>query len=118
MKFLSPQQQKLLDRSRPHVVVHPDFSISVHGTLVSGHEYRTALSLERRGLGTLKHQGPSMGWFTTSTPDPYPWRVEVIDRDDHELIEMRDGERLADPAWTTFWDPEHERLVFDPLPGL
>lgn len=116
MSTLSPAQQKLLDRAVPHVLVHKDFSVSVIDTLVSGREYRTAQALERRGLGTLRYQGPSLGWFTPKVDDPYPWRVEVIDRDDHELIAMRDGERIADPLWQTFWDSEHERLVYDPRP--
>lgn len=48
--------------------------------------------------------------------DPYPWRVEVIDRTDMDLRAARDGERLSDPAWTAFWDASTERLVFDPRP--
>jgi hypothetical protein len=36
-----------------------------HGILVSGHKYRTALSLERKGMGTVRYQGPSLGWFAT-----------------------------------------------------
>lgn len=36
-----------------------------HGVLVSGHQYRTAQALERRELGTLRYQGPGIGWFTT-----------------------------------------------------
>lgn len=118
MKTLSPQQSKLLAISTPNLIVHKDFSVSVYGTLVSGNKYRTAASLERLGLGTLVSRGKSMGFFTANFSDPYPWRVEVIDRDDHELIAMRDGERIADPLWQTFWDSEHERLVFDPRPGV
>ena len=33
------------------------------GILVSGPRYRTAISLEKRGLGTVQYQGPSRGWF-------------------------------------------------------
>lgn len=64
MKTLSPQQADLQARSKPHRVVHGDGSVSVIGNLVSGHAYRTALSLERLGLGRLKYQGPSLGWYT------------------------------------------------------
>lgn len=46
--------------------------------------------------------------------DPYPYRVEVIDRTDTALIAARDGERVADPSWVTFWDAATERLVYDP----
>ena len=34
-----------------------------HGSLVSGHDYRTAIALENKGLGSLRYQGPSLGWF-------------------------------------------------------
>lgn len=39
-----------------------------HGTLVSGHVYRTAIALENKGLGRVRYQGPSLGWFTTAGP--------------------------------------------------
>lgn len=48
--------------------------------------------------------------------DPHPYRVEVIDRSDTEIIAARDGGRLSSPAWTSFWDAATERLVFDPRP--
>ncbi len=35
-----------------------------HGILVSGPRYQTAAALERRGLGTLRYQGPgNRGWY-------------------------------------------------------
>lgn len=49
--------------------------------------------------------------------DPYPWRVEVIDRNDMGHIAAREGERLSGPEWVTFWDAETERLIFNPRPG-
>lgn len=50
---------------------------SDHGLLVSGHQYRTAIALENKGLGTVRYQGPSRGWFKTT--DTYD-RMEVIAR--------------------------------------
>ena len=54
--------------------------------------------------------------------DPYPFRIQVrpelldpAEREDY--IAARDGERIADPAWRTFWDDEYEECVFDPRPG-
>ncbi len=58
---LSPAQRRLLDRAEP--LSGPDG----HGILVSGHEYRTALSLEKKGLGELRYQGPSLGWFKSAS---------------------------------------------------
>lgn len=115
MVKLSEQQQKLLDLCEPRIVVYGDGSIGVHGVIVVGNEYRTALSLERMGLVTVRGAlGGFCGWVTVKSADPHPWRVEVIDRDDHELIALRDGERLDSPEWRTFWDPKTERLVYDP----
>jgi hypothetical protein len=41
-----------------------------NGLLVSGPRYRTAASLERLGVGTLRYQGPSLGWFKAVEPEP------------------------------------------------
>ena len=46
--------------------------------------------------------------------DPYPYAVYVKDRTDLELLDARDGERLADPSRVTFWDSETEELILDP----
>lgn len=51
--------------------------VSDHGLLVSGHQHRTATALEGKGLGTVRYQGPSLGWFKTT--DTYD-RMEVIAR--------------------------------------
>ena len=40
---------------------------SDHAAMVSGHEYRTALSLAKKGLGHVRYQGPSLGWFTATS---------------------------------------------------
>lgn len=64
MTTLSPAQSRLMQRSKAFTITHSDGSTSTHGRLVSGHEYRTALALEKMGLGTLRHQGPGRGWFT------------------------------------------------------
>lgn len=44
----------------------------------------------------------------------YPWVVRVKDRDDTELFLAREGERLADPEWTSLWDSETETLEWLP----
>lgn len=56
---LSPAQNKLLDAARKLSAVAPSRS----WLLVSGHEYRTAEALERKGMGELRYQAPGMGWF-------------------------------------------------------
>ena len=55
---LSPTQGKLLG--------HAKALAGNQGILVSGHGYRTAIALERKGLGTVRYQGPSMGWFVAT----------------------------------------------------
>lgn len=56
---LTRQQSALLDRARQSSQ-HSDY-----GVLVSGPTYRTAAALDRKGLGTLRYQGPGdRGWFT------------------------------------------------------
>ena len=65
MHKLSKPQQKL--RNAAHALkplIHKDGSVSIVGILVSGHRYRTALSLEEKGLGKVRYQGPSLGWYT------------------------------------------------------
>jgi hypothetical protein len=60
---LSPQQTKLLAQARDlRPIVFTDGSTYDPGLLVSGHQYRTALSLEKRGLVRVRYQGPSLGW--------------------------------------------------------
>ena len=54
---LSTQQQALLDSARQML------AYDMHDLLVSGNQYRTALSLERMGLGHVRYQGHSLGWF-------------------------------------------------------
>lgn len=61
---LSHPQNLLLDSARRLAKTCEEMGSTNHGILVSGHGYRTALSLERRGLGTLRYQGVSLGWFT------------------------------------------------------
>jgi len=56
---LSPTQTKIL--------AHAKALTGKQGILVSGHHYRTAVSLEAKGLGTVRYQGPSLGWFVAST---------------------------------------------------
>ena len=58
IEALSTTQQTLLNQAKS---LKGD-----HGILVSGHKYRTALALERKGLGTVRYQGPSLGWFAAS----------------------------------------------------
>jgi hypothetical protein len=58
-KKLSKPQEKLLAQARSLA------KVSDHPGLVSGYEYQTACALERRGLGSVRYQGPgSRGWFT------------------------------------------------------
>lgn len=118
MTALTPAQQALLNRARNmQPVVHGDGSVTEPGIIMGGQGVRTAYALERLGLGTTRYHGPNMVTFRANPiehSDPYPWRVEVIDRTDAEHIAARDGERIADPAWVTFWDAQTERLVFDP----
>lgn len=60
---LSPAQERLFRSAR-------DFGrFTDHGILVSGHEHRTARALERKGLGAVRYQGPTMGWYTV-VPTP------------------------------------------------
>lgn len=49
--------------------------------------------------------------------DPYPYRVHVIDQANTDHVVAREGERLSDPSWTTFWDAKTETLIFDPRPA-
>lgn len=63
---LSAAQRRLLDHAAP--LSGPDD----HGILVSGHEYRTALSLQKRGLGDVRYQGPGRGWFKATQPAASP----------------------------------------------
>lgn len=57
-KKLSKPQEKLLAQARSLA------KVSDHPGLVSGPQYRTARSLERMGLGSVRYQGPGdRGWF-------------------------------------------------------
>jgi len=60
---LPQTQQRILDHAH-ELAAYTDHSYAV---LVSGHQYRSAAALERKGLGTLKYQGPSLGWFRLPT---------------------------------------------------
>ena len=64
---LSHPQNLLLDSARRLAKINEEKNQHNHGILVSGPRYRTALSLEKRGLGTLRYQGVSLGWFTPTT---------------------------------------------------
>ncbi len=56
---LSAPQQDLLRNAQK-------MGTDSYGLLVSSNRYRTALSLERMGLGTVRYQGPGgRGWFTS-----------------------------------------------------
>ena len=57
---LSTPQQALLDSARQML------AYDRHDLLVSGNQYRTALSLERMSLGHVRYQAPSMGWFSAA----------------------------------------------------
>lgn len=60
---LTPPQARLYDHIQ---TIKPED----HDLLVSGHEYRTAMALERRGLATVRYQGPSLGWVRpTQSPE-------------------------------------------------
>lgn len=64
---LSPQQSQLLERAQAaQPIVHKDNSVTPPSILVSGHEYRTALALERKGLARVRYQGQSMGWLSAT----------------------------------------------------
>lgn len=65
-QMLSETQQRILDQA----------SGLEHGLLVRGHTYRTAESLERKGLGSIRYQGPSLGWFTVA--DKSYDRLEIL----------------------------------------
>lgn len=58
MSRLTAPQRLLLEQGR-QLAERSDF-----GLLVSGPQYRTAIALERKGLGVVRYQGPGMGWFT------------------------------------------------------
>lgn len=53
--------------------------------------------------------------------DPHPYTIQVrqdlldpLERE--EYTQAREGERLSDPAWKTFWDQDLEECVFSPRP--
>lgn len=57
--------------------------------------------------------------MSDSFQDPYPYRIRVLQHlldpsEREEVVGLRDGERISDPSWTTFWDPDMEECVFDP----
>lgn len=59
--------RKLSDRQEE--LLHSLRSSTVPENLVSGREYQTALALERRGLATVRYQGPTMGWARATTKE-------------------------------------------------
>lgn len=65
-KLTKPQQQLLTRAQNMEPTVYSDGSIREPRIYVQGPTYRTAESLERKGLGTLHYQGPSRGWFTAA----------------------------------------------------
>lgn len=68
-KLSAPQERLLRQAQSIKPITHNDGSVTKPSLLVSGHEYRTAESLERLGYGTLRYQGPSMGWFAPNPLD-------------------------------------------------
>lgn len=74
---LSPTQQKLLTSAQnTPPIVFADGSTREPSILVSGHEYRTAIALENKGLGKVRYQGPGMGWFTANEEAPAPTPIK------------------------------------------
>lgn len=78
---LSPAQEKLLAAARAmKPLVFKDGSVdNEHGILVSGREYYTAAALERKGLGKLRYQGASLGWFHAFPAEEKPWDTTDYD---------------------------------------
>lgn len=62
---LTSKQKSLLESAVRLDETHAQYQPHLvgHGSLVSGHDYRTAIALENKGLGSLRYQGPSLGWF-------------------------------------------------------
>lgn len=94
---LSSAQQKLIEHARD-LAAHG----GTHGVLVDGHQYRTAAALEKRGLGTLRYQGPgARGWFRAE-----PETQQAMDREamvpltEALLAALQGGER-ADLTFTS-----------------
>jgi hypothetical protein len=67
-RSLTAPQKQLLDDTRALEVMDGRSGGPSVGALVSGARYRTALALERKGLGHVRYQGPSLGWFTLPKP--------------------------------------------------
>lgn len=64
-KPLTMTQQALLTAVKAAKPVEfTDGSVREADILVSGHTYRTALSLEKRGLVRVRYQGKSLGWVS------------------------------------------------------
>jgi hypothetical protein len=63
-RSLTAPQKQLLDDTRALELMDERSGDASPGALVSGARYRTALALERKGLGHVRYQGPSLGWFT------------------------------------------------------
>ncbi len=67
---LNAVQERLLSSAESvGPITFADGSVYEPGLLVSGNEYKTALALERRGYGTVRYQGPSMGWLHANKPE-------------------------------------------------
>lgn len=77
MAKLTPAQQALLTSAQNmKPIVYGDGSTREPSILVSGNTYRTAIALERKGLGTVRYQGHSLGWFA---PALNPTAEELAD---------------------------------------
>lgn len=80
MRLTAPQKQLLQDARNLELVTR-DPSV---GALVSGARYRTALALERKGLGHVRYQGPSLGWFTLVKREVF-YTGDLVESDDSRL---------------------------------
>lgn len=81
---LSDQQKKVLKATygiKP--IVYDDGSVYEPGHLVSGHEYRTAIALENKGLATVRYQGKSLGWVKLTSKGSALVNFERITEEAH-----------------------------------
>ena len=69
-KLTKPQQELLARAQQAKPITYNDGSTTPPSILVSGRDYHTAVALENKGLGTIRWQGPNLGWFSaTSTQE-------------------------------------------------
>lgn len=61
---LSPAQTKLIAQTKQLAEITIETQGKAQPLLVHGHTYFTACALERKGIGTVRYQGQSMGWFS------------------------------------------------------